>query len=103
MRSCWLVWDKAPTATSRDAELAWTNHTRRGTGVLMHMWNGMLRASEHGKRVHPTQKPVALREWAFSVIDPTAERKVVLDAFGGLRKHPHRGAPDRTARRPCWS
>ena len=43
----------------------------------------MLRASERGKRVHPTQKPVALAEWAFSVIDPKSERKLVLDTFAG--------------------
>jgi DNA modification methylase len=42
-----------------------------------------LRASEHGKRVHPTQKPVALAQWAFGVIDPKAERATVLDAFAG--------------------
>ena len=39
----------------------------------------MLRASEHGKRVHPTQKPVALAEWAapHGVIDPKSERMTV--------------------------
>ncbi|MGH7743294.1 MAG: DNA methyltransferase [Candidatus Dormibacteria bacterium] len=43
----------------------------------------MIRASEHGKRVHPTQKPVALAAWAFSVLDANNEHHVVLDAFGG--------------------
>lgn len=80
--SCWLIWDKENTGNFADAELAWTNHPG-AVRLLRHMWNGMVRASEHGKRVHPTQKPVVLAEWAFSVIDPKSERKVVLDAFGG--------------------
>lgn len=81
--SCWLVWDKDNHGNDfADAELAWTNH-HGAVRMLTHMWNGMLRASERGKRVHPTQKPCALAEWAFSVIDPKAERTVVLDAFAG--------------------
>jgi hypothetical protein len=80
--SCWLVWDKENTGNFADVELAWSNHPGAAR-LLRHMWNGMLRASEHGKRVHPTQKPVALAEWAFSVIDPKDERTVVLDAFAG--------------------
>lgn len=80
--SCWLVWDKDNTGNFADCELAWTNHPG-AVRLLRHMWNGMLRASEHGKRVHPTQKPVVLAEWAFGVIDPKSERKVVLDAFAG--------------------
>ncbi len=45
------------------------------------MWHGMVKASEHGqKRVHPTQKPIALAEWCFARYgDP----KLVLDLFGG--------------------
>jgi len=80
--SCWLVWDKENTENFADAELAWTNHSG-AVRLLRHMWNGMLRASERGKRVHPTQKPVALAEWAFGVIDAKRERLVVLDVFGG--------------------
>jgi 16S rRNA G966 N2-methylase RsmD len=80
--SCWLVWNKETNGNFADCELAWTNHPG-AVRMLTHMWNGMLRASEHGKRVHPTQKPVALAEWAFSVIDPKDERKTVLDVFGG--------------------
>jgi len=80
--SCWLVWDKDTNGNFADAELAWTNHPG-AVRLLQHMWNGMLRASEHGKRVHPTQKPVALAEWAFNVIDPKDERTLVLDTFAG--------------------
>jgi hypothetical protein len=63
--SCWIVWDKQNTGNFADAELAWTN---QGTAVriFQHMWNGLMKASEKGqRRVHPTQKPVALAEWAF--------------------------------------
>lgn len=80
--SCWLVWDKENTGNFADAELAWTNHPG-AVRVLRHMWNGMVRASERGKRVHPTQKPVALALWGFGVVDPDDSRRIVLDVFGG--------------------
>lgn len=81
--SCWLIWDKENHGNDfADAELAWTNH-KGAVRLLRHMWNGMLRASERDKRVHPTQKPVALAEWAFSVVDPEHTREDVLDVFGG--------------------
>jgi DNA methylase/ParB-like nuclease family protein len=81
--SCWLIWDKDNgTNNFADAELAWTSHPG-AVRILHHMWNGMLRATERGKRVHPTQKPVALAEWAFAVVDPGNDRRLVLDVFGG--------------------
>ena len=80
---CWLIWDKENGANDfADAELAWTNHPGAAR-LLRHMWHGMLRDSERGsKRVHPTQKPVALAVWAFDQIhaDPPAP---VLDVFAG--------------------
>jgi hypothetical protein len=80
--SCWLVWDKENgDRTFADCELAWTNHPG-AVRMFRHMWHGV-RASETGKRFHPNQKPVALHEWAFGVIDPPAERSVVLDVFAG--------------------
>jgi len=79
--SCWIVWDKKNSGNFADCELAWTN---QATAVrkFEHMWNGMVKASEHGqKRVHPTQKPIALAEWC---IDNYAEEcMTVLDLFGG--------------------
>lgn len=81
--SCWLVWDKQNGENDfADCELAWTNHPG-AVRMLAHMWHGMLRASERGKRVHPTQKPVKLCEWSLGVVDPKNERRVVLDVFGG--------------------
>lgn len=80
---CWLVWDKQTNGDFADAELAWTNHTG-AVRRLVHLWNGLARASEKSSpRVHPSQKPVALVEWAFGVVDKRAERRVVLDLFAG--------------------
>ena len=79
--SCWLVWDKKNTGNFADCELAWTN---QNTAVrkFEHMWNGMVKASEHGqKRVHPTQKPVALAVWCIEQYGE--ECATILDLFGG--------------------
>ena len=79
--SCWIVWDKENTGNFADAELAWTNQ-KTAVRIFKHMWNGMVKASEHGqKRVHPTQKPVKLAEWCFEQYG--AECETVLDLFCG--------------------
>jgi len=63
--SCWIIWDKENTGNFADAELAWTNQPS-AVRIFKHMWNGMIKASEGGqRRVHPTQKPIALAEWCF--------------------------------------
>jgi hypothetical protein len=81
--SCWLVWDKDTGGNDfADAELAWTNHPG-AVRLLRHLWHGMLRASERGHRMHPTQKPVALIEWVFGNVDPKGQRTTVLDLFAG--------------------
>jgi len=79
--SCWLVWDKQNTGNFADCELAWTNQ-KTAVRKFEHMWNGMVKASEHGqKRVHPTQKPVALAAWCLEQYGGECES--VLDLFGG--------------------
>lgn len=81
--SCWLVWDKENGASDfADAELAWTNRPG-AVRIFRHMWNGMLRASERGPRVHPTQKPVALAVWALDLVDTDRGNRRVFDGFGG--------------------
>lgn len=80
----WLVWDKRVTLDSNsfsDAELAWVSEGG-SVRIYRHMWNGMIRASEHGEvRLHPTQKPVALcAEIIEAYTDPG---ELVHDAYLG--------------------
>lgn len=77
----WIVWDKQTTGTFGDGELAWTN--RKGAvRFFRHMWNGLMKASERGqKRVHPTQKPVALAVWCFDRYGSADD--LTLDPFAG--------------------
>ena len=66
--SCWVIWDKRCDTgienTFADCEMCWTNMSGV-TRIYRQLWNGMIREGEHEKRVHPTQKPVALCEWVF--------------------------------------
>lgn len=78
----WLVWDKERPDSLDQAtcELAWTNFVK-GVRRFRHLWHGMMRASEHGENYHPTQKPVALYSWVFSL--PWAPKGIVLDPYMG--------------------
>ena len=82
--SCWLIWDKRGDSgivnTFADCELAWTNMTSPAR-VHKQLWNGMIREGERDKRVHPTQKPVALCEWG--ILNYTDKNASVLDLFLG--------------------
>jgi hypothetical protein len=77
----WLVWDKEREGnTFSGAEIAFVNKGVR-VDVFRHQWHGMIRASERAdKRVHPTQKPIALVDFCFKNY---GEPKSVLDLFGG--------------------
>jgi len=81
----WLVWDKRVEENQKDfnsdCELAWVKSKWSSVRIFRHLWKGMIKASEHGsKRVHPTQKPVALVEWVFEYYKDIS---TVLDLFGG--------------------
>ena len=81
----WFVWDKRVEEkqkdTQSDFELAWVKSKWSSVRIFRHLWKGLIKGSEHGqKRVHPTQKPVALAEWSFNYFK---EVKSVLDLFGG--------------------
>lgn len=75
--SGWLVWDKMrPDDLDQSrAELAWSS-CHKGVRLFAHLWNGMMRASEHGCAYHPTQKPAALLKWCLgfapegTIVDP---------------------------------
>lgn len=63
----WLVWDKRDGGASddnADCELAWTNLDIPAR-LFRHLWRGMVTASEKQRKVHPTQKPVALMRWCL--------------------------------------
>ena len=79
----WVVWDKRSDSgivnTFADCELAWTNYTRP-TRIYRQLWNGMIREDEHGKRFHPTQKPIRL---FVEILTDTPKPKLILDPFGG--------------------
>lgn len=80
--SCWIVWDKINGESFfADAELAWTNQ-KTAVRIFRHKWNGLIKDSERGeKRIHPTQKPVALAVWCFERFGQA--RDTVLDLFAG--------------------
>ena len=84
---CWLVWDKRCEEKQRDmnsdCELAYIKHPKKeSVRIFRHLWKEMIKGSEHGKkRVHPTQKPIALAEWSFLELNPKG--KTVLDLFLG--------------------
>jgi DNA modification methylase len=77
----WLIWDKDRVGdTFSGAELAFVNYGIK-VNVFRHTWHGMIKASERGeKRVHPTQKPVALVDYCFKTYGNPA---TVIDLFGG--------------------
>lgn len=81
----WLVWDKRDGSgynDQADCELAWTQGAP-GTvpRILSHRWNGMIKASERQeRRLHPTQKPIALMRWCLSFMP---EGLPVLDPYMG--------------------
>ena len=86
----WVVWDKLRGLTSdrewgfndnSDCELIWTNQGNAAR-IIAHRWMGCMKDSEHGqRRVHPTQKPVALM--AALIKHYTSEGDTVLDPYMG--------------------
>jgi hypothetical protein len=78
---CWIVWDKENTGNFADAELAWCSDDS-AVRIFRHMWNGLMKDSEKGqRRVHPTQKPIALAEWSFDKYGK--EQDIIFDPFLG--------------------
>lgn len=66
--SCWVVWDKDNWNNCyADCELAYTSFN---TAIrrFKYRWSGMLQEDmkHKEKRIHPTQKPIALYEWLLN-------------------------------------
>lgn len=88
----WIVWDKVNgNSDFNDYELCCTSFDMPTT-VFTFLWNGMLQASSlsrpdiaegnkklNQKRIHPTQKPIQLYQWLFSLLN----FRSVLETHGG--------------------
>jgi len=63
---CMIVWDKLNSGDFADCELAWTSFMS-AVRKFSYRWNGMLQGDmkHKEKRIHPTQKPIALYRWIF--------------------------------------
>ncbi len=90
-----IVWDKVNDGSSQyDCELAYTNLNDRTT-LFRYMWRGMMQGKNineghlqqgnkklNEKRIHPTQKPVALYEWQFKKFNIPLEWKILDTNLG---------------------
>lgn len=91
---CWIVWDKCHPEGIKfaDAELAWTSFDR-ATRIFRYLWNGMCQGMPgngtkmqgnkalNEKRIHPTQKPIALYRWIFKEFAKPGDK--ILDTHLG--------------------
>lgn len=85
-RGGWRVWDKRVTDKMSndlsDCELVWTSENK-GVRIFRYLWNGLLQQNmkHKEKRVHPTQKPIAVMKWLVGL--HTKQGDTVLDPFMG--------------------
>jgi site-specific DNA-methyltransferase (adenine-specific) len=80
---CWIVWDKDNAGSNfADCELAWTSFDS-AVRKFQWRWNGMLQEDmkHKEKRIHLTQKPVALYEWILNRYARGGE--IILDTHVG--------------------
>ena len=89
-----IIWDKCNGGTSfSDCEIAATN-CHDSSRMFRYMWNGMMQGKSvaeghimqgnkklNEKRIHPTQKPVALYTWIFSKYAKKGDK--ILDSHLG--------------------
>lgn len=72
----WLAWVKpAALPTFGTLELAWTNLDQRAQHIVHNMVH-----SQEARAGHPTQKPLTIIQWCFTVVPECA---TVLDPFMG--------------------
>ena len=78
-----IVWDKRnDTSSFSKCEIAYCSFHRK-TEIFRYRWNGMIQENmkQKEKRIHPTQKPVALYEWLLNMYAKRGD--VVLDTHVG--------------------
>ena len=92
--SCWIVWDKMNgNSDFADCELAWTSFNT-AVRIFKFMWHGMQQGKSiseghiqqgnkklNEKRIHPTQKPVALYKWLLTNYAKPGDK--LLDTHSG--------------------
>jgi site-specific DNA-methyltransferase (adenine-specific) len=64
-----IIWDKLNgNSLYADGEMAWTSKgLPKNLKIWRHKWCGVFKDSERGvKRIHPTQKPIALYKWLLA-------------------------------------
>ena len=86
-KGTFIAWDKSvgigPRDTFVDCEFAWCNW-REPRNVFRFLWKGltcMKRGEEHGRRDHPTQKPLALLRWC---VERAGGNGMIFDPFAGV-------------------
>lgn len=79
---CWLSWNKeVPTGMSfADFELAWTSFDKVAREIRI-AYSGCVVPDNYAKRIHPTQKPVALYKWLLQNYAKPGDK--ILDTHGG--------------------
>lgn len=83
-----IIWDKLNgESLYADGEMAWTSEKLpRNLKIWKHQWCGAFKDSERGnKKIHPTQKPVALYRWLLDNYAKPGQR--ILDTHLGSGSH----------------
>lgn len=89
-----LVWDKENGDSDfADGEMAW-NNLGCALRIKRHLWAGMRRLGNE-TREHPTQKPLAVIQWALSL---AGDVETILDPWAGSGTTGHAAEPRQTRR-----
>lgn len=74
---CWLVWNKGQrNFTLADGELAYTSFKKS-----LRIFDYSRSKALQDKKIHPTQKPIALMSWCL--LNNSKENNLIFDAFAG--------------------